>query len=351
LTRLIGPASAFFIVILIVMLAASVGRGGQTAAALRVTARDGSGRPVESAQVRVRSRGEAVCAARTNARGEASCPHLAPGSYEVAIEKEGFETLSRAGVEIAPGAALEVAFTLVPRIELKEGVTIEGGAASPVEAGASAPATELRRDQLYQLASRPTTVADALPLVPGVSRSPNGEINMSGSGEHRSALIVNAADVTDPATGQFGMTIPVDSVERIEVFKSPFLAQYGRFTAGVVAVETRRGTDEWHFDVHDPLPAFRFRSGRLAGLLNASPRIVFNGPLIKNRLYLSEGIEYRLFKDPVRTLPHPNRETKSESVNSFTQLDARLHRRADPHRDRDAPHRSAQSALLQSQFL
>ena len=48
---------------------------------------------------------------------------------------------------------------------------------------------------------------------------------------------------------------------------------------------------------------------------------MFNGPLIKNRLFFSEGVEYRLFKDPVRTLPHPDREVKSESVNSFTQFD------------------------------
>ncbi|PYT05646.1 MAG: hypothetical protein DMF60_11255, partial [Acidobacteria bacterium] len=79
--------------------------------------------------------------------------------------------------------------------------------------------------------------------MPGVVRSTEGEIKISGTGEHRSALVVNAADVTDPATGQFGVTVPVDSVQTIEVFKTPYLAQFGRFSAGVVSVETRRGGD------------------------------------------------------------------------------------------------------------
>jgi outer membrane receptor protein involved in Fe transport len=67
-----------------------------------------------------------------------------------------------------------------------------------------------------------------LPLVPGVVRDLQGKLQINGSGENRNALLVNAMDVTDPATGQFGMTIPVDSVEAVNVYKSPFLAQYGR---------------------------------------------------------------------------------------------------------------------------
>src|SRR5919197_5908808 len=141
---------------------------------------------------------------------------------------------------------------------------------------------------------KPAIVADTLPLIPGVVRSAQGEIKISGRGEHRSALIVNSADVTDPATGQFGMTVPVDSVETINVFKTPYLAQYGRFTAGVVAVETRRGGEKWNFELNDPLPEFRFRSRHLRGLKDATPRIVFNGPLRAQRLYLSEGFEYAI---------------------------------------------------------
>ena len=293
----------------------------RASATLRVTASEEADKPTAAVSVQLTAQGAVVGNATTNEKGVAEFVNLAPGTYAVAVSKDGFETLTQNDLALTAGALVEIKFTLVPRIELKESVEIKAGRPeNPIEQGASV-ATDFRRKQLYELANRPANVADTLPLVPGVSRSANGEINIDGSGEHRSALVVNGADVTDPATGQFGMTIPIDSVEKIEVFKSPFLAQYGRFTAGVVSVDTRRGGEKWHFDVHDVLPAFRFRSGDLAGLLNASPRLVFNGPLIKQRLYLSQGIEYRLFKDPVRTLPHPNRETKAESVNSFTQLD------------------------------
>jgi hypothetical protein len=286
---------------------------------LRVIAESQSSQPIAGASVEITKDGKVIATAVTGERGEADFPTLSSGVFDLKLSKPDYQTLTQPGVTLTTGVATTVRVALVPRIEIKEGVEVEGR--SEAAQTPAVPAGEFGRGQLYDLANKPTTVADTLPLVPGVVRTQDGEISIAGAGEHRSALVVNAADVTDPTTGQFGMTIPVDSVEKIEVFTSPFLAQYGRFTAGVVAVETRRGGDKWTFDIRDPLPAFRFRSGHLAGLLNASPRVVFNGPLIKDKLFFSEGVEYRLFKDPVRTLPHPNREMKTESVNSFTQLD------------------------------
>jgi CubicO group peptidase (beta-lactamase class C family) len=48
----------------------------------------------------------------------------------------------------------------------------------------------------------------------------------------------------DPATGDFGLSVPIDSVDTVKVMQSPYLAQYGNFTAGVVSAETRRGGDK-----------------------------------------------------------------------------------------------------------
>ena len=88
----------------------------------------------------------------------------------------------------------------------------------------------------------------------------DGELKIEGTGEQRSAFVVNQTDVTDPATGKFGQTVPVDAIESVTVLTTPFLAQYGRFTAGVIAVETRRGGEKWHYDLNDPFPDFRIRS-------------------------------------------------------------------------------------------
>ncbi|MEK6322016.1 MAG: TonB-dependent receptor [Acidobacteriota bacterium] len=286
-----------------------------------MTALDESDKPVSGVLVELKLKGSLVSTTATNEKGEAEFTQLVAGTYEVAVSKESFEPLTQGDVALTAGSPIEVKFTMIPKVQLKDiVVNVQAGTETGIEKGAS-PAAELGRAEIKNIPAKPATVTDTLPLVPGVVRSTEGEIKISGTGEHRSALVVNAADVTDPATGQFGVTVPVDSVETIEVFKTPYLAQFGRFTAGVVSVETRRGGDKWNFELNDPLPEFRIRSGHLRGIKEASPRVTFNGPLMANKFYLSEGIEYDLQKRPDRTLPFPFNESKQESVNSFTQLD------------------------------
>ena len=51
-----------------------------------------------------------------------------------------------------------------------------------------------------------------------------------------------------------------------------------------------------------------------------SPRLSFTGPILKNKLSFSESFNYLLVKQPVRGLPWPRNETKSEGFTSFTNF-------------------------------
>ncbi len=318
--RIKGILPLFAIILLLPFLISAQARQIRSAI-IRVTAFDESDQPVSGVLVEVKKGGSVVGTTTTNEKGSAEFTTLAPGAYEVVVSKDTFEPLTQSEVLVTLGTPVEVKFTMIPKIQLKDVVVnVQAGSETPIEKGAS-PADELRRSEIKNIPGKPATVKDTLPLIPGVVRSTEGEIKISGTGEHRSALVVNSADVTDPATGQFGVTVPVDSVETIEVFKTPYLAQFGRFTAGVISVETRRGGEKWNFELNDPLPEFRIRSGHLRGLREASPRVTFNGPLIADKFFLSEGLEYDLQKRPDRTLPFPHNESKQASVNSFTQLD------------------------------
>ncbi len=113
---------------------------------------------------------------------------------------------------------------------------------------------------------RPSTLVDALPLVPGVIRTPDGRVQIAGQDEEHSSLLVNSVNVNDPSTGGFGLSIPIDSVDILKVMQSPYLAQYGDFTAGIVSAETRRGGNKFNQSLNDPLPDTRIRSGHIVGI-------------------------------------------------------------------------------------
>jgi Carboxypeptidase regulatory-like domain len=275
--------------------------------------------PVPGVQVRFENALNIILSAVTDGKGRAEFTQLEPGHYQLAATKEGFVPIEKWEIDLAQTGVLSLELTLSPAMVRRESVDVRG-TVSAVDQG-SAPSTELPARIAKELPSRPATVADALPLIPGVARSPGGGLQISGSGEHRSALVVNSADVTDPATGQFGLTVPIDQVSSLNLYQTSFLAEFGRFTAGLVSVETRRGGDKWKWDLNDPFPEFRIRSWDVRGLRTATPRLNFAGPLAPGRLYLSEGFEYEIRKTAVFTLPFPNNQKKQEGVNSFAQLD------------------------------
>jgi len=222
--------------------------------------------------------------------------------------------------EIA-GTVFEIALSRA--VHAEETVTVHAQPTSPIAEAASSQTT-LNTEQATTTDLRPSTIVDTLPLVPGVVRTPDGRVQIAGLDELHSTLLVNSVDVTDPATGDFGLSVPVDSVRTVKVAQSPWLAQYGNFTAGVVSADTRRGGDKWRYSLNDPLPDFRIRSGHLEGLRDAAPRLNLSGPLYANRLFVMESSEYLVDKAEVRTLAFPVNETRSSAINSFTQLDQNL---------------------------
>lgn len=293
------------------------------AAPLVVTTHTLQGQPVSGATVTVTSippKGP-VQKVNTSGAGEARFSTILSGHYRVTIEASNYDELTT-DVDVNPTAdqpSTTIDAILTPAGAHTDSITVQGVIDTPLEE-ANTPAV-LERQQVKNLPDRPRTVADTLPLAPGVVRLPNGQLVLSGSGEHRSALLVNSALATDPATGQFGATVPIDSVRTMNVLASPFLAEYGGFTADVVSVETRKGGDKWSAELNDPLPEFRWRSWHMVGLRSSTPRFNFGGPLIKNRFFFLESVQYDMRESPVITLPFPNNETRHEGYNSLTALD------------------------------
>jgi len=290
---------------------------------LRVLVKDSQEAPIYDAKVRLGRNATEFAAQATPASGLAEFENVPCGAWAVKATKDGFED-SSLSVEITGEPTAEVIVTMNPKINRS---TLEVTDTPPPVEQSSSQNYELHPSEVKTLPTNPATVSDALPLVPGVVRSPGGELKLDGSGEQRSSLVVNQSDVTDPATGKFGQTVPVDSIESVNVLNTPFLAQYGRFTQSVVAVETRRGGDKWHYDLNDPFPDFFVHSGHVLGIRNETPRAVAGGPLIKDRLFVISALQYILDKNPSRTLPFPFNVAKHERVNSFTQVDYILSQR------------------------
>ncbi|HVS20631.1 MAG TPA: TonB-dependent receptor, partial [Pyrinomonadaceae bacterium] len=249
----------------------------------------------------------------------------APGTYTLHIIKEGFELFNRTNVSVSDNSESELVVVLaIPAVTETVSVAAPAEASTSVAAGSTLAAGSVKRETLRSLPLATARIDEALPLIPGVIRSAKGELAIKGATEQQSALLVSGVNASDPATGNFRLNLPIDSVEAVQVFQHPYTGEYGKFIGGLTRIETRRGGDRWHFELNDFLPDLRFKGGKLVGIAEDQPRLNFNGPLIKDRLYLSQSATYTIAKRPVRGLTYPDNETKTESQSYFSQIDVIL---------------------------
>ena len=201
--------SRWIAVALLLRAAAALAAGS---AVIDVVIHDPSGHPVRDVAVELKRAGRVVATGATAEDGHAVLSAPKPGNYEITASKHRFEPLGRPDVALsAAGASLDL--TLVPALTHQESIEVHE-TISPVDQGASSPANCQRPRSRNCPAARPPSPTPCR-WFPAWCASPAAACNLRRR-EHRSALIVNSADVTDPATGQFGLTVPIDSVESAE---------------------------------------------------------------------------------------------------------------------------------------
>jgi TonB dependent receptor len=118
------------------------------------------------------------------------------------------------------------------------------------------------------------------------------------------------------------MNLPVDVVASVQVISNPYDSEYGRFTGAVSMVATKTSDyEKFHFSFQNFIPRLRDEGGSIRGIDAATPRVTLTGPLLKDKIAITQSFEYRFVETPVNSLPPFHRDTKLESFDSYTQLD------------------------------
>jgi len=72
------------------------------------------------------------------------------------------------------------------------------------------------------------------------------------------------------------------------------------------------------------IPRLRDRDGQSLGSRLFTPRVMFTGPVVKDRVAFTQSLEYRYERVPVNSLPPLQRDTRNETFDSYSQIDAKF---------------------------
>jgi hypothetical protein len=270
-----------------------------------------------SAKINDPNAGTTLQSTVTDESGRFQFAHLTAGTYTLEVSADGFKPWTKT-IELARSqtAVQDVRLEINSVVEQID-VQAENIEISTNNAETSATISDRQLDTL-PLAQQKFT--EALPLTPGVIRTPEGKLNFNGQSENQGTLLVNSTETVDPVTGSFAVPVPIDVIQSMTVHSSPDTAEYGGFSGGLTEIETKPPFDAWNLKLHDVTPSFRGKNDHLVGIGQFTPRLLFGGPLIAGKLNFTEEITYEVNNLEVRGLSWPFNETKTRSVTSFTQF-------------------------------
>ena len=257
----------------------------------------------------------------TDMEGQYDFPGLIAGEYILTVEFSGFKKYEKK-LSVQIEATVEQDILLQP-VPLTESVTVTDDRTDGSKTESTTPSV-ITNAALRDAPLVDQKFQDALPLLPGVVRGPDGNLNIKGTRPTQSGILVSSLNVTDPVTGAPAIELPLEAVDTVQVHSNPYSSEFGKFTGAVTTIETRSGSNDLRYLFTGTLPRPRWRDGKLFGIGAATPRIAVGGPIIKDKLFFFQSVEYRFVRTNVPSLEdldESQRDIKRESFDSFSRID------------------------------
>lgn len=275
---------------------------------VEVTVRDASDRQV--AQV--------VCAED----GHFRVPDLPPGKYRVSTSLNGFDA-GRGDAEVAAGKTTNLSIDLMIS-GLSQQVDVVAANPADVSRDALARADTIGGDELDQFAPS-GGLQSKLRLLASIIEVPGG-VSIKGGRPGQAGVQLGPGTLVDPSTGLTQVSLPDDAIDSVSVLPNPYAVEYGRFSSGLVVIQTRRAGDVWKVRINDVDPVFRAKRSSPIALLGIgwwAPRVEAGGPIIKDKLFIEQTAQFRYGAADVPSLPQDQLRI-SKWFSSFTRVDANL---------------------------
>ncbi|HSC25781.1 MAG TPA: TonB-dependent receptor [Vicinamibacterales bacterium] len=270
-------------------------------------------------QVELRAEGDGTVLAKTvsDRVGQVVFPDVPAGRYTVRATRPGFIDRDSPVFDLKAGEVVQVLVDIQLTFVLPE-IEVRAETPSPTDSVQPVSMSDMLAGSLLDVA--PLTGDDfqsLLPLLPGVVRGPDGRLRIKGGQPTQGALQVSSASLNDPSSGDFDLELPAQSIESVEVLANPFAAEFGRFTTSITQIRTKRGTNEWQIKPGNLIP--RLGKG-LTAIRAFEPRFSVRGPLERDRVFLSQDVQFRYVTTPVKSLPDEP-EIEVTSFDSFSRVD------------------------------
>ena len=280
---------------------------------LEGTVTDSSGAAVPAADITVRNQDTGISATlQSGTEGEFTFLYLDPGTYEVSIQKAGFNKLVLKDIAITVGTRAIIRPQLaVGKVE----TTVSVSAVTPlVDTAESSLGTVVDQRSIDSLPLNGRNFTDFALLTPGATTDGDfGMISFNGVAGNFNNYTVDGGNNNNAFFAQqIGRTIPFqfseDVIREFQVTSTGFEAEFGQSGGGLVNTVTKSGTNQVHGDAYyyilDSATSANDKINQQNGIPKPHDRIqqfggTVGGPIVHDRLFYLANYEGQVRNEPL----------------------------------------------------
>ncbi|QNI30489.1 TonB-dependent receptor [Alloacidobacterium dinghuense] len=196
----------------------------------------------------------------TDGVGEYRFAGLPTGNYSLCLEKTGFQSQTREGVELTSAADVMIDSRLAIG-NIQQQMTVIANVAG-IDDTTSTINGLLLEKSLTELPLDNRDLFSAVALVPGVAPNPSsapsllsngkaGQVSISGIRPNMTTVLIDGMDATDPVwgyspAGASGFFLGLNELTEVHVLTQTFNAEYGGHGGAVIEMITKSGTNQFH---------------------------------------------------------------------------------------------------------
>lgn len=242
--------------LLLVFLCLSAANAQEVRASLTGIVTDPSSAPVAGATVTVVNLATNVTTtAQTNATGNYTVPFLAPGTYRMTVQQQGFQRFVREDIVLEAQARVRVDVALQLG-ELTQSVTVTGSV-SMLQTESATRAQVISNDLIANVPTQGRNPFQIAWTAPGVIKTGSwrylrsfdigGTSGLSINGGRNKENEVLLDGISNVQSNRNVIHVPtMETVQEFKVLTNTYDSQYGRTGGGIVTIVTKGGGNDFH---------------------------------------------------------------------------------------------------------
>lgn len=202
---------------------------------------------------------------KSGSTGEFTAPLLLVGTYSITAEASGFQIKRIENIHLDVNATLSIPIALSPG-SVSQSVTVTAANIAPNTISATA-SSLINGTQMRELSMNTRNFEQLLQLQPGISGSTVGQtrgiistsgqtnqsrFSINGNAFNTNGYFLDGADILNHGgSAQVGVFTSVDAIQEQSVVRNAYDAQYGGSGSGIVTIQSKSGSAEFHGDAYE----------------------------------------------------------------------------------------------------